>query len=162
MKMRDMNYLLSIKHPGRAISSRRQFAQDLGEFDGARAAFCASALKIDPAFVETVKHTYAGFGMLHAFPAESLLPLGARNFHRFHIAAKSSSEGGVAINVLNKGLRPFLAKWHPALKSWEATGTPEDSWPEREQFRSELAAVGRDLSRYAEVLAAIAGVGNQI
>jgi hypothetical protein len=70
--------------------------------------------------------------------------------------------GGVAIDVLNKGLRPFLTKWHPALKSWEATGTAEDNWPPREQFRSELAAVGRNLSRYAEVLAAIAGVGNQI
>src|ERR1700678_798341 len=75
-------------------SSRRQFAQDLGEFDGARAAFCALALKIDPAFVETVKHTYAGLGMLHAFPAEPLLPHGTRYFHHFHIAAESSSEGG--------------------------------------------------------------------
>jgi hypothetical protein len=75
-------------------SSRRHFAQDLGEFDGARAAFCAIALKIDPAFVETVKHADAGFGMLHAFPAEPLLPLGAWHFHRFDIAAKSSSEGG--------------------------------------------------------------------
>jgi hypothetical protein len=32
--------------------------------------------------------------MLHAFPAEPLLPLGAWHFHRFDIAAKSSSEGG--------------------------------------------------------------------
>jgi hypothetical protein len=38
------------------LSSRRQFAHNPAKFDGARAAFCAIALKIDPAFVETVKH----------------------------------------------------------------------------------------------------------
>ena len=101
------------------LSSRRQFAQDLGEFDGARAPFCAIALKIDPAFVEIVRHTYAGFWMLHAFPAEPLLPLGARYFHRFHIASKSSSEGGrlIAWAVLlrtgkldNPHAGPFLAQ----------------------------------------------------
>jgi hypothetical protein len=70
--------------------------------------------------------------------------------------------GGVAVDVLNKGLRPFLTKWHPSLKSWEAVGKLDDNWPERQQFRSELAAVGRNLSRYAEALAIIAGVGNQI
>jgi hypothetical protein len=70
--------------------------------------------------------------------------------------------GGVAIDVLNKGLRPFLTKWHPALKSWEASGTAQDRWPLRTQFRSELADMGRNLSRYAEVLAIIAGVGDQI
>jgi hypothetical protein len=59
--MRDMNYLLSIKDP--AFRLRLPVRSDLGEFDAAFAAFRSFALKIDPAFVETVEHAYAGFRM---------------------------------------------------------------------------------------------------
>lgn len=34
------------------------------------------------------------------------------------VGASRHSVGGIAIAVLNKGLRPFLAKWHPLLLVW--------------------------------------------
>ncbi|MGL5033588.1 MAG: hypothetical protein ACRC6M_07280 [Microcystaceae cyanobacterium] len=34
------------------------------------------------------------------------------------VGASMSSVGGIAISVLNRGLRPFLAKWHPHLQDW--------------------------------------------
>jgi hypothetical protein len=36
------------------------------------------------------------------------------------VGASRDSVGGIAITVLNNGLRPFLAKWHPLLQAWEA------------------------------------------
>jgi len=44
------------------------------------------------------------------------------------VGASRDSVGGIAIAyggryaiaVLNNGLRPFLAKWHPLLQAWEA------------------------------------------
>ncbi len=36
------------------------------------------------------------------------------------VGASRKSVGGIAIAVLNNGLRPFLAKWHPILQEWEA------------------------------------------
>jgi hypothetical protein len=36
------------------------------------------------------------------------------------VGASHSSVGGIAIAVLNRGLRPFLAKWHPRLQVWES------------------------------------------
>jgi hypothetical protein len=32
------------------------------------------------------------------------------------VGASHDSVGGIAIAVLNKGLRPFLSKWHPLLQ----------------------------------------------
>jgi hypothetical protein len=36
------------------------------------------------------------------------------------VGAAPDTVGGIAIAVLNRGLRPFLAKWHPRLQDWEA------------------------------------------
>jgi hypothetical protein len=36
------------------------------------------------------------------------------------VGASRNSVGGIAIAVLNRGLRPFLTKWHPRLQVWEA------------------------------------------
>jgi hypothetical protein len=36
------------------------------------------------------------------------------------VGASHNSVGGIAIAVLNRGLRPFLTKWHPSLQTWEA------------------------------------------
>ena len=36
-----------------------------------------------------------------------------------NVGASHDSVGGIAIAVLNNGLRPFLAKWHPLLQEWE-------------------------------------------
>jgi hypothetical protein len=35
------------------------------------------------------------------------------------VGASRNSVGGIAIAVLNRGLRRFLAKWHPRLQVWE-------------------------------------------
>ena len=82
-----------------------------------------------------------------------------------NVGAACESVGGIAIIVLNKGLRPFLSKWHPLLQAWEAKRPTELSpkehelnWPEEPQLRQELAILGSDLEQYANALAEIAGI----
>lgn len=81
------------------------------------------------------------------------------------VGATRESVGGLAIAVLNRGLRPFLTKWHPTLQVWETqrphgTGSKEHEqlWPEESAFRQELAILRRELEVYAQALAKIAGV----
>ncbi len=81
------------------------------------------------------------------------------------IGASYRSVGGIAITVLNRGLRPFLAKWHPLLQSWEAQRpldlSPQEhekNWKHQTKLRSELEILRRDLEEYAIALAVIAGV----
>ena len=81
------------------------------------------------------------------------------------IGASINSVGGIAIAVLNLGLRPFLAKWHPKLQAWEAKRPPdlspkehEQQWSEEGNLRDELAKLRQDLKQYANALAEIAGV----
>lgn len=75
------------------------------------------------------------------------------------------SVGGIAIAVLNKGLRPFLTKWHPELQEWEAQkpvtkGAREHEleFPRQAELRRELEVLQEQLRDYADVLAEIAGV----
>ncbi len=82
------------------------------------------------------------------------------------VGASRDSVGGIAIAVLNNGLRPFLSKWHPLLQAWEARRdvgvSPkehEQSWSEEASVRRELEALRGDLEQYAKALATIAGVG---
>lgn len=82
-----------------------------------------------------------------------------------NVGASRESVGGIAIIVLNNGLRPFLSKWHPLLQAWEAK-RPDDlspkeheqNWSEEPKLREELAQLRRDLEQYANALAVIAGV----
>ena len=81
------------------------------------------------------------------------------------MGASQKSVGGLAIAVLNKGLRPFLAKWHPRLQDWEGKRSLEVSpkvhelnWSEVTSFQSELTKLRENLIVYAQALAAIAGV----
>ncbi|MDZ8227222.1 hypothetical protein [Nostoc sp. ChiVER01] len=81
------------------------------------------------------------------------------------VGASRDSVGGIAIAVLNNGLRPFLAKWHPLLQAWEARRpigvSPkehEQSWSEEPKLRSELEVLRGGLEDYAKALAVIAGV----
>jgi hypothetical protein len=81
------------------------------------------------------------------------------------VGASHDSVGGIAIAVLNNGLRPFLAKWHPGLQEWEAKKAPdispqahEKAWELEPQLRSELTALQSDLAKYADALAVISGV----
>jgi hypothetical protein len=81
------------------------------------------------------------------------------------VGASLDSVGGIAIAVLNNGLRPFLAKWHPLLQTWEAQRPPhlslkehERNWSEEPKLRDELELLRQDLEQYANALATIAGV----
>jgi hypothetical protein len=81
------------------------------------------------------------------------------------VGASRNSVGGIAIAVLNMGLRPFLSKWHPRLQAWEAKRPPERSpreheqqWAEGPELRNALADLRHDLELYALALAEIAGV----
>lgn len=84
------------------------------------------------------------------------------------VAQGPISFGPVAIEVLNKGLRPFLAKWHPLLLAHEQTRPPqvsardhERSWEKASEFRQELAKVQEEMMIYAEALGRIAGVTSE-
>jgi hypothetical protein len=83
------------------------------------------------------------------------------------VGASHHSVGGIAIAVLNNGLRPFLSKWHPRLQVWEAQRPPQTSpieheknWTEEPRLRQELTTLRADLEQYANALAKIAGVEN--
>jgi hypothetical protein len=82
-----------------------------------------------------------------------------------NVGASHDSVGGIAIAVLNNGLRPFLSKWHPLLQEWEeqkAAGVSpqahEKAWDKEMIVRGELDALRQGLAQYAEALGAIAGV----
>ncbi|MGB3613380.1 MAG: hypothetical protein WBA10_06245, partial [Elainellaceae cyanobacterium] len=81
------------------------------------------------------------------------------------VGASHDSVGGIAIAVLNNGLRPFLATWHPALQRWEAARpdgvSPQDhekSWEQESKLRRDLEALRENLNQYAKALADISGV----
>lgn len=81
------------------------------------------------------------------------------------VGASHDSVGGIAIAVLNNGLRPFLSKWHPLLQAWEvkrpADLSPQEhekNWSEEALVRNELATLRANLERYAGALADICGV----
>ena len=75
------------------------------------------------------------------------------------------SLGVLAVAMLNYGLRPVLARWHPALEDWEAARPPERSRGEHEmawEYASDLRAgldTTRDvLTQYARLMASACGV----
>ncbi len=80
------------------------------------------------------------------------------------VANGPQSLGPVAIEVLNKGLRPFMAKWHPRLLVYEAA-CPEDvnlvdherHWEDYGEMRQELEDLQNRMREYADMLAKIAG-----
>jgi hypothetical protein len=81
------------------------------------------------------------------------------------VAKGSESLGPVAINVLNIGLRPFLAKWHPELQTYEARRPEnvsprehEENWERIKEVRAELEELRKELSTYADALSKIARV----
>jgi hypothetical protein len=81
------------------------------------------------------------------------------------VGASRESVGGIAITVLNRGLRPFLSDWHPRLQSWEikrpdnlSQRDHEGTWLDKDEFRIHLERLRSDLEIYAKALAKIAGV----
>ena len=80
------------------------------------------------------------------------------------VGASHDSVGGIAIAVLNNGLRPFLSKWHPLLLEWEeekssgvSSQAHEKAWDKELVVRDALDALRQDLSQYADALGVIAG-----
>jgi hypothetical protein len=80
------------------------------------------------------------------------------------VANGKNSLGPLAISVLNQGLRPFMAKWHPRLKDYEASRKDdvtqveyEKRWEHYQTMRQELATMQEEMKIYADVLAMIAG-----
>jgi len=58
----------------------------------------------------------------------------------------------IALLVLNRHLRPFLAEWHPRLQSHEATHLPATPPAEHERAWPESATVRAELERLRAVL----------
>jgi hypothetical protein len=84
---------------------------------------------------------------------------------RPRVGATTDAVGGVAIEVLNRGIRPFPAKWHPLMLSWERERDPKTSakdhewkWPKQAEARRELDALGTQLDQYTHALGVMAGV----
>lgn len=82
-----------------------------------------------------------------------------------NVAKGPSSFGTVAIDVLNKGLRPFTTKWYPSLLTHEQKRPSdvsalehEQAWAHATEMRQELGELQEQLKIYAKVLAQIAGV----
>jgi hypothetical protein len=53
------------------------------------------------------------------------------------------------LTILNQAIRPCLARWHPRLKQWEATGMPEGEWPLADMCRHDLETTRRLVLAYA-------------
>ncbi len=77
----------------------------------------------------------------------------------------SISFGYLAVSILNAVLRPVLAKWHPLLLDYENKRDPsvsvlehERKWDKNDELREALNDIRTTLSRYANVLAEVAGV----
>ena len=80
------------------------------------------------------------------------------------VAQGPKSFGPVAIDILNKGLRPFTTKWHPSLLAHEQKRPPdvsplehEHAWEHAEEMRQELVGLQEQMKVYADVLAQISG-----
>lgn len=79
------------------------------------------------------------------------------------------SFGGLAVTILNSVLRPFLARWHPALDEYE-TARPNDvsrvaweaQWDSAAEVRAELAEVRASLAEYAKTLGQVSGAEDLI
>ncbi|MEV0778847.1 TIR domain-containing protein [Streptomyces sp. NPDC050428] len=71
---------------------------------------------------------------------------------------------GIAANLANQHLRPFLSAWHPALEEYEATRPAgasqvehERQWKRSTDIRAELAQLQGPLTSVAKELAALCG-----
>lgn len=66
----------------------------------------------------------------------------------------------LALRILNQDIRPFLAKWHPALREWEKTNPekPETEWPEEQTCRAALEAMRDKVSQDCAELGRLIGV----
>jgi len=73
--------------------------------------------------------------------------------------------GHIAVRVLNRILRPLLAKWHPLLEDHEkkrpahiSITEHERQWKHAEMLRTEIKEVRQKMIEYADVLAEVSQV----
>jgi hypothetical protein len=86
------------------------------------------------------------------------------------------SVGPIAIDILNRGLRPFLTKWHTILSGFEAEQTEEQRsrfggdvavvvdesrWAKRDAFYQELEENRQGILQYIQALARVAGINHK-
>jgi hypothetical protein len=64
------------------------------------------------------------------------------------VGISHNSLGGIAIAVLNRGLRPFLTKWHPRLQVWEAKRPSDVSFQEYEQQWTQEPELRQELDKH--------------
>lgn len=90
-----------------------------------------------------------------------------------HIATPANPNdttlGHLSLNILNRLLRPVLAKWHPELLDWEqqkpndkTTTQHELDWQHNSELRNTLNELRIKLIEYANVLGTVSGVANLI
>jgi hypothetical protein len=84
-----------------------------------------------------------------------------------NIGVEEKSVGGIALKVLNEGLRPFLSQWHPSLEEWEAQRPTsssikvhEQKWIHSSKMRAELVLLQVGLKEYVTALSKIAETKN--
>ena len=108
---------------------------------------------------EALSSLYSVFGstrsILRAYGPSVAQPKGGGNL----------SLGRLSIKLLNNGLRPVLAKWHPLLLHHEASrGTNvsapdhERTWDKHDELRGVLNDLRGEMGAYADLLAQVAGV----
>ncbi|MFG3048992.1 hypothetical protein ACGFZR_29215 [Streptomyces sp. NPDC048241] len=75
--------------------------------------------------------------------------------------------GFLAVAMLNYGMRPLLATWHPILEDWESRRPADRSrrdheraWDQAPQLRAALDETRLVLTAYAGLLATACGVPN--
>jgi hypothetical protein len=91
-------------------------------------------------------------------PADAAAPAVARPK-----AAAADTIESISFRLLNHHLRPFLAKWHPALLAWESEQPPDQKkseveWPDAERCRAELEQLRQDMRQDVRRLGALVGV----
>ncbi|MGW7418869.1 hypothetical protein ACWGJB_02155 [Streptomyces sp. NPDC054813] len=66
----------------------------------------------------------------------------------------------LAVNLLNRELRPFLSKWHPRLREFENAHPEldESDWPQAAECRRELSSLQVNTRAYVLSFARLAGV----
>ena len=77
--------------------------------------------------------------------------------------------GHISLAILNRAVRPLLAKWHPLLEDHESSRPPEasrleweQSWARHDELRQALADVRSTLEVYARLLGDVCGARDLI
>jgi hypothetical protein len=66
----------------------------------------------------------------------------------------------LAMEMLNREIRPFLSTWHPRLRDWELNnpGRPESAWEQAQACRQDLEDLRRRMLRYGRAFGELAQV----